>query len=312
MTFTSDQRLALSAKLKWKHVKTRRTPAGELAYVEGWHAIAEANRIFGFDGWDRKTLAAECVWSERRRGRSACFYRTKVRVSVRAGSTTIVREGTGTGYSEAASPSITHDMAIKAAETDATKRALATFGNPFGLALYDKERTGVTKPRSRFRKALLDSTHKRAVPTARAASVDEETSVRNLETRPASITKQRNVDKSRLPYCEPKRIRCKAHLKFVAQKPCVVCRRQPSQTHHIQFAQPRALGRKVGDEFTVPLCVTHHRQLHNAGNEREWWRRRSIDPLQVAELLWRERLDGLKAADLPTSIHRMTDADEQP
>ena len=75
------------------------------------------------------------------------------------------------------------------------------------------------------------------------------------------------IDKSELAIAEPKRRRDKAHLKFVASQPCLVCGRQPSDPHHLRFAQPRAIGLKVSDEFTVPLCRGHHRQLHQAGNE---------------------------------------------
>ena len=75
------------------------------------------------------------------------------------------------------------------------------------------------------------------------------------------------IDKSQLAIAEPKRLRDKAHLKFVASQPCLVCGRQPSDPHHLRFAQPRAIGLKVSDEFTVPLCRGHHRQLHQAGNE---------------------------------------------
>ena len=79
------------------------------------------------------------------------------------------------------------------------------------------------------------------------------------------------IDKSQLTIAEPKRLRDKAHLKFVASQPCLVCGRQPSDPHHLRFAQPRAIGLKVSDEFTVPLCRGHHRQLHQAGNEVAWW-----------------------------------------
>ena len=75
------------------------------------------------------------------------------------------------------------------------------------------------------------------------------------------------IDKSQLVLAEPKRLRDKAHLKFVALQPCLICGRQPSDPHHLRFAQPRAIGLKVSDEFTVPLCRGHHRQLHQAGNE---------------------------------------------
>ena len=79
------------------------------------------------------------------------------------------------------------------------------------------------------------------------------------------------IDKSQLAIAEPKRLRDKAHLKFVASQPCLVCGRQPSDPHHLRFAQPRAIGLKVSDEFTVPLCRGHHRQLHQTGNEKAWW-----------------------------------------
>jgi hypothetical protein len=94
------------------------------------------------------------------------------------------------------------------------------------------------------------------------------------------------IDKSQLALAEPKRIRDKAHLKFVASQPCIVCGRQPSDPHHLRFAQPRAIGLKVSDEFTVPLCRVHHRQLHQAGNEVAWWKRLQIDALEIAGGLW--------------------------
>ena len=116
--------------------------------MEGWHVIAEANRIFGYDAWDRRTLASHCVWSGQSGAYHGAAYTAKVRVSVRAGDITIVREGSGTGEGRAPTPGQAHELALKGAETDATKRALATFGNPFGLALYDREQLGVRKART--------------------------------------------------------------------------------------------------------------------------------------------------------------------
>jgi ERF superfamily len=83
------------------------------------------------------------------------------------------------------------------------------------------------------------------------------------------------------------RLRDKEHCKFVATQPCVVCGRTPSEAHHIRFAQPRALGRKVSDEYTVPVCRLHHRELHGYGDEASWWAAVSIDPLPIALELWR-------------------------
>jgi hypothetical protein len=95
------------------------------------------------------------------------------------------------------------------------------------------------------------------------------------------------VDKSTLPISAPRRIRDKDHLRYVASQPCLVCGRAPSHAHHIRFAQPRALGRKVSDEWTVPLCATHHRSLHAVGDEQRWWKERQIDPIPHAERFWR-------------------------
>ena len=96
------------------------------------------------------------------------------------------------------------------------------------------------------------------------------------------------IDKSVLTLAEPKRLRDKAHLKFVASQPCLVCGRQPSDPHHLRFAQPRAIGMKVSDEFTVPLCRGHHRQLHQVGNEVAWWDNLNLKPLEVARGLWEQ------------------------
>jgi hypothetical protein len=90
----------------------------------------------------------------------------------------------------------------------------------------------------------------------------------------------------RLALPKTKRKRDKEHLAFVAAQPCLVCGRSPSDPHHLRFAEPRALGRKVSDEFTVPLCRAHHRELHGRGDERAWWNSLNIDPAQAAERLW--------------------------
>lgn len=97
----------------------------------------------------------------------------------------------------------------------------------------------------------------------------------------------RGIDKSRLKLAEPKRYRNKGHLRFVAQQTCLVCGRKPCDPHHLRFTQPRALGRKVSDEFTVPLCRTHHRAAHRAGNEAAWWMVAGVDPIKAAGELWR-------------------------
>jgi len=89
-----------------------------------------------------------------------------------------------------------------------------------------------------------------------------------------------------LTFSEVRRRRDKAHIKFVACRPCLVCGRKPSDPHHLRFAQVRALGRKVSDEFTVPLCRLHHRELHRSRNESLWWKKFGIDPIKIAAQLW--------------------------
>ena len=85
-----------------------------------------------------------------------------------------------------------------------------------------------------------------------------------------------------------RRVRNKEHLDFVAALPCLVCGRQPCDSHHLRFVQPRALGRKVSDEFTVPLCRIHHRELHRQINEEAWWSLVNIDPKAAALSLWQQ------------------------
>jgi hypothetical protein len=87
------------------------------------------------------------------------------------------------------------------------------------------------------------------------------------------------------------RKRDKAHRDFVCSQPCLICGRRPSDAHHIRFGQPRALGRKVSDEFTVPLCRVHHRDLHRRSDEKTWWEAANIEPMEIAERLWRETRD---------------------
>jgi len=102
------------------------------------------------------------------------------------------------------------------------------------------------------------------------------------------------VDRNALVIGRTPRRRNKAHLKFVASQPCLLCGRCPSDPHHLRFAQFPALGRKTSDEFTVPLCRTHHRQIHRFGREAEWWQanKPDIDPLKIAKELWDQTRDG--------------------
>jgi DNA recombination protein Rad52 len=316
MGFSAKQVQALRRNLNHHRVRTREANGRELSYIEGWYAISEANRIFGFDGWNRETVDSRCVLARENRGSFLAVYTARVRITVHADGATVVREGHGSGEGRGNSPGEVHDIALKAAETDATKRALATFGKPFGLELYRKDKfpplhnpAGVapvtssppTQPRAGFHpddmtpiprpshyygrrqqnsmRALLQSdlakTRENAAP---APSLGPAV--------PDSIPGR--IDKSQLAIAEPKRLRDKVHLKYVASQPCLICGRQPSDPHHLRFAQPRAIGLKVSDEFTVPLCRGHHRQLHQAGNEFAWWETLKINALETAKHLWEQ------------------------
>lgn len=145
MTFKAEQVEQLRAKLDPSKVKQRTQAGMQLSYIEGWHAIAEANRIFGYDGWNRETIDIRCVSETQRKiGRQqkdgwGVTYISKVRVTIGE----LVREGCGAGSGVDVDLGQAHESAIKEAETDAMKRALMTFGNPFGLALYDKTKANV-------------------------------------------------------------------------------------------------------------------------------------------------------------------------
>jgi hypothetical protein len=97
---------------------------------------------------------------------------------------------------------------------------------------------------------------------------------------------------------KPVRERDREHLKFVAAQPCLICGRTPSDPHHIKFAEQRAMGRRVSDRFTVPICRLHHRELHRRGNEQAWWQRQEIDPLAIAATLWGKTHAVASLADL--------------
>ena len=125
--------------------------------------------------------------------------------------------------------------------------------------------------------------------SAASKEPDEPPAPENLAgVEPSEVSVTGRVDKSLLALPEPRRLRDKAHRKFVAKQPCLICGRRPTDVHHLRFAQHRALGRKVSDEFSVPLCRGHHREAHRSGDEAAWWSKAEIDPLGAARTLWIE------------------------
>jgi hypothetical protein len=125
------------------------------------------------------------------------------------------------------------------------------------------------------------------------AAIFEQTKKSIRKSGPAGI------DKSHLLYPEPRRIRDRDHVRFVTKQPCLICGRKPADPHHLRFVQHRALGRKVSDEFIVPLCRGHHREIHRSGNEAAWWTNAGVDPTVTARALW------LETHPLPTSADQI-------
>lgn len=166
MSFTPEQNAALSAPLDRSVVAEREQAGRTLSYIEAWHAVAEANRIFGFDGWNRETVDLRQLGEPRvtqdRYGKDQMRvgYSARVRITVLTPTgSLIVREGCGFGSGIDKDVDQAHESALKEAESDAMKRALMTFGNPFGLALYDKTQANV---------AVVES----AAVTAAKAAID--------------------------------------------------------------------------------------------------------------------------------------------
>jgi hypothetical protein len=302
---------------------------------------------------------------------------------VRAGKQIISRKGTGCGFGSARNAADAHDLAIKAAETDATKRALATFGNRFGLCLYDKEQAGVTDKHplevlcpdgtvfagelspegfcTALRKIIESTEDQAELGLWRERNTDQIARLRTLAPElktqrgehyadvlerlfqsrllaamtaptdpehgkepPQSISAEipevlqsfplaasriaygPRIDKAALTIKTARRLRDKTHLLRVGSLPCLICGRQPSHAHHLRFAQPHGLSQKVSDEFVVPLCFLHHRELHAAGSERDWWHRQGLEPLSVAARLWAERSEpdegSAKACDVSSAV----------
>ncbi len=328
MGFADRQIRQLKRKLSDRHVRHREIDGTEIAYLEGCHVIDEANRIFGFDGWSRETVESSCIWAKQSGQRYGTAYSTRVRVTVFAGERTIIREGQGSGEAFAFMPGEAHERAMKAAETDATKRALMTFGNPFGLSLYAASPAQkVAETRKSKNKAQVSDSQcsgnttslngrsisgaaleKRGLPVKASSgngrvketsgSVTDQQKITAGTTNGSAQTDNRSddleetieptghIDRTAAPYGEPKRERNPAHLRKVASRPCIVCGKNRAQAHHLTYLQPRAMGRKVSDEFTVPLCSTHHRELHGYGNEPAFWQDKGIDPEPIAKNLW--------------------------
>jgi hypothetical protein len=174
-------------------------------------------------------------------------------------------------------------MAPQGASQEAPEDPAPTLTDPGEPQPPSVSTEAVKRARRRPRKVDAAGAQFAAPPVVHQSTADDAPSASIRLKADAAPAK---IDKSKLTFGEPRRLRDKAHLKFVASQPCLICGRSPADAHHLRFTQPRAMGLKVSDEFTVPLCRIHHRDVHSFGNEISWWERRAIDPLATSLMLW--------------------------
>jgi hypothetical protein len=341
---------------------------------EAWRAIDAANRIFGADGWTRELVEMRCAATREREGLVTTAYVAKVRVSLTGDSNGGFRDAQGCGEGKGATPFEAHNKGLKAAELDATVRALAAFGRPFGtmrlaghsanrrrpqksasiagkvgssgdspqigdgcscssvetltptigaderqVVANESEKTpsseahlpshpdGDNGSDSRFDDAEAGPKRARSSSGTSLSAEDPSTEDSNhgaptsasgkaglVNGTPTNIVRARdllptlNQGSGLLLLPKQRRLRVPAHLAYVRGEPCLICGRQPCDAHHLRFTQPRAMAKKVSDEFTVPLCRRHHDLLHRDPDEAEWWAAHGVDPIEAAEQLWKE------------------------
>jgi hypothetical protein len=232
------------------------------------------------------------------RGRAAAAFRPGLRgpenegraVRVSAGrkgaALQSVRTELGAEESAARRDRLISDLSRLRSSDDAADRVHENLAVKNTLISADAERV-----ESNFRARLIeidaDSSREKEPRSAPTAETKQRFLALPIDPAAASIIlPSRPRARARRMAAKTIRLRDKEHCKFVASQPCVVCGRTPCEAHHIRFAQPRALGRKVSDEYTLPVCRLHHRDLHNYGDEASWWAGVSIDPLPIALELW--------------------------
>lgn len=260
-----------------------------------WIAIAEANRVFGPIGWTRETIEMRNAANREREGQMTSAYVARIRITVLGNEGPIIRESHGCGEGKGRTPFEAHDHGIKAAELDATLRGLATFGNAFGLSRIinanqkSKNQKQEAKPppsQSKGANSQTSSSYSDGKPEDELSPLPSEQV--KTENAKAQETLEKPASAGAMMLPKLKRQRSPAHLAHVRTEPCLVCGRSPVDAHHLRFVQPRAMAKKVSDEFTVPLCRRHHDLLHRDPNELEWWASFGIDPLAAAKDLWTE------------------------
>jgi hypothetical protein len=179
--------------------------------------------------------------------------------------------------------------ALSASVTDELLREIAELSSAEHAAQWAQQRLSAKNRLSATEGQRIEATFAARL-TALAASTGEarDATIAVTDQSPTEAADSRQVDKSVLPFPEPRRIRDRDPIRHVIKQPCSICGRRPSDPHHLRFAQLRALGRKASDEFTVPLCRTHHREVHRCGDETAWWQKAGINPMAAARILWLE------------------------
>jgi hypothetical protein len=185
-------------------------------------------------------------------------------------------KGNGSSVHSSRPPTLTEDES--AGLRDRLLQEIAAIADDEGLAFWAHRSLPLKNAL-----AEVDAQAVEAAFLAKLESCSNEHSVIDELVAPEPSSSQAEPPAS-LP--KPARKRSKAHLAFVASQPCLICRASPCDAHHLKMAQPRSLGRRVSDEFTVPLCRNHHRELHRHGHEANWWANMLVAPIPIAKELW--------------------------
>jgi hypothetical protein len=197
------------------------------------------------------------------------------------------------------SPQLELSTALSASLRDELLREIAELGAADHAALWAQRKLAAKNKLCASDAERVEEAFKARLASFAAGPVPELSRAAKLPVRRQHRGQKRHraggVDKSILTLPTPRRIRDRVHVKSVSKQPCLVCGRRPADVHHLRFAQSPALGRKVSDQFTVPLCRGHHREVHRCGDEAAWWVEVGIDPILNARALW------LKSHPLPQS-----------
>jgi len=180
-------------------------------------------------------------------------------------------------------------LALSASLRDELLREIESLNADDEAALWARRRGGAKNTLNAADAEQVEQAFRGRVATIANESTNESPTEASLRGHRGGHRKKRRraaVEKSVLALPTSRRIRDRDHVKSVAKQPCLVCGRRPADAHHLRFAQAPALGRKVSDEFTVPLCRGHHREVHRCGDEAAWWKKAGIDPTISARALW--------------------------